>query len=214
MSEMFAGMASLRSLLDALRPEASMVRRTFGLNEALFHYGDAVDGLHFVEAGEVRLEIVHRDGSVIAADIIGAGEHIGLMDLMAPVPVRTVTARATTTTTTTFVRMRSLTPLLSSPEIVQRIALDLAMRERRGVGRISELTRPRAAGRMAAVLLHQFHSRVRIGTTQHVLASMAGVTRQTASDVIGELVAVGAISRSGRSLRLVDRSVLIEVADG
>jgi CRP-like cAMP-binding protein len=212
-SDQLSQVPSVREVLGAVEPALMVLPRRYGVNEAIYHYGDHADGLHLIEAGEVRLEIVHRDGSVVGTDLLIAGDHIGLMDLMTHPPVRHVTARATAITETSFIRIRSISDLLATPMASTAIALDLARRERRTVGRISELTRPRAASRVAAVLLHQFQRSTRVTTTQHVVASLAGVTRQTVSEVIVELLERNVLHRAGRGLRVNDIRALALQAD-
>jgi CRP/FNR family transcriptional regulator, cyclic AMP receptor protein len=204
---------SLRQLIEQLDPPLTAVHRRFGLNEVLFHFGDVAEGIHFVESGEVRRELVHRDGTVAGVEILRAGDHIGLVDLVSAQPQRSSTARATAATTTSFFRLRSVVPLLERPDGGARLVLDLADGDRRSLRRISELTRPRATSRVAAVLLHQFSHGDDVNTTQQVVASLAGVTRQTVSDVIGDLLGRGVLTRASRGLRIANRSALAAQAE-
>jgi CRP-like cAMP-binding protein len=204
---------SLQQLIEQLDPPLMGVRRRFGLNEVLFHLGDVAEGIHFITSGEVRRELLHRDGNVAGVEILRAGDHVGLVDLVASQPRRSSTARATAVTVTQFFRLRSVAPLLKLPDGGARLVIDLADSDRRSLRRISELTRPRAASRVAAVLSEQFRHGDDVTTTQQVVASLAGVTRQTVSDVVGDLIAKGVVTRRARGLRILDRCALAHLAE-
>lgn len=172
--------------------------RTFRKNHPLFVEGHAADSVYVLVAGAVSITRLHDDGREVAIEILGPGSMIGEVGLFGH-PVRSAGVEALdTTTAVTFPSHQFKGLMLHYPELSWAVAEVLAERLRRANERLQDLALHDARGRIRAVLrrLAADHGRqqpdggvtIPLRMRHSDIARLAGVSRETATRVMGSLV--------------------------
>jgi CRP-like cAMP-binding protein len=212
-------------LLAPLAPEprrrvlAAAHRRRFDRDATVFWAGDLGDSLHLVASGHVAAQITTRRGDVATVRIIGPGEHFGELAIVSPGP-RSATIRALTPAETLVIGHEDFEQLRQDPEIERVFVAALATEIRRLAGALTDALYLTAHDhlwkRLAAVdtLFAGTSDETELPLTQSMLASLAGVTRQTANKFLDDVESRGVIRRDTRGrVTVIDRAALHASAD-
>jgi CRP/FNR family transcriptional regulator, cyclic AMP receptor protein len=198
---------------------AAARRRTFGRGEVLFHEGDPGDTLHVIAEGRIAVRVSTPLGDTATLTVLGPGAAFGELALVVPDGVRTATAVALEPSATWEVHRAAFERLRRASPAVDRFLVELlAGRVQRLTGALLEALYLPAEQRVLRRLrtLAHVYGGLRGGTiircTQEDVASMAGVTRPTANQVLRGLAADGVVAvRRGR-IELVDPDALDRLA--
>jgi CRP/FNR family cyclic AMP-dependent transcriptional regulator len=207
-------------LLAPLAPEsrqrvlAAAHRRRFDRDATVFWVGDPGDSVYFVASGHVAAQITTPRGDVATVRIIGPGEHFGELAIVSPGP-RSTTIRALTPAETLVIGHDDFARLREDPEIERVFVEALANEIRRLAGVLADALYLTASDnlwkRLAAVetLFAGASGETELPLTQSMLATLAGVTRQTANKFLDDVESRGVIRRDARGrVTVVDRAAL------
>ncbi len=158
--------------LRALAPESR--RKKYRAGEVIFSAGDAGDGFHIVETGQVRISAVVGPNEPRTLATIGPGDFFGEMAVVDEAP-RSATATAETATTTLFVGRDILLRLLEKrPHLALNLLREFSARmralNRKYVDEILQAERLAVVGRFAGTIVHDFKNPLTIiGLTAEML---------------------------------------------
>jgi CRP-like cAMP-binding protein len=185
----------------------------------VFWAGDPGDSLHLIASGHVAAQITTPRGDVATVRILGPGEHFGELAVVSPGP-RSATVRALDAVETLVVHHDDFQDLLQSAPIKDALVTALAMEVRRLAQALTDALYLPAGDhlwkRLAAVeaSFAGAGDETVLPVNQSVLATLAGVTRQTANKFFDEAEAAGVIRRDGRGrITVIDRPGLSARAD-
>lgn len=214
------------TFLEALTPgEHDLLRRTsrtrtLARKEIVCFEGDLRAHPSVVLDGFIRLDRTARDGTRAVLGLRGPGDLMGELPLLdgGPQPAE---ANALTGAQILIVQPAAFEQLLArNPIACLSVAAGMAQQlrwcyEACGDG-INGVARARIAGRIldvADVMGQVRDGAIEMGApiTQADLAGMAGVCRESATRVIGDLRRAGAITYSGRRLRILRPDVLEKI---
>ena len=184
----------------------------------MFWAGDPGDSVHLIVSGHVAAQINTPRGDVATVRIMGPGQHFGELALVSPGP-RSATMRALTPLETMVIRFDDFKILREDPEIERIFVEALATEIRRLAGSLTDALYLPASDqlwkRLAAVeaVFAGAADETELPLTQSMLATIAGVTRQTANKFLDEAESRGVIRRDARGrVWVVDRVALHERA--
>lgn len=203
---------------DRQRILAAARRRRFGRDEVVFWEGDPGDEVHLIASGHVACQITTARGDVATVRVLGPGQHFGELALVSPGP-RSATIRALDTLETLVLRNQDFTALRADPAIEAGFVTLLAMEIRRLSGALTDALYLSATDhlwrRLAEVEAAFAGSapETSLPLSQGTIATLAGVTRQTANKFFDAAEARGVIRRDTRGrITVVDRAALHERA--
>jgi CRP-like cAMP-binding protein len=209
------------ALLAPLEPSqrrevlAATRRRRFARDEVLFWSGDPGDALHLLARGHVAAQITTPRGDVATVRVLGPGEHFGELALVSPGP-RSSTIRALDDVETLVLQHEEFQELRRTPAIEEVFVTALGLEIRRLAAALTDALYLPATDHLwkrLAVVEDVFGSDGAatsvLPVTQSMLASLAGVTRQTANRFLDRAEAAGIIRRDRRGrIQVVDRDEL------
>ncbi|HLS89239.1 MAG TPA: Crp/Fnr family transcriptional regulator [Sphingobacteriaceae bacterium] len=218
-----SGAISRRALRAALA--ASRVR-AFRQGEMILPCCGSTPALHLIRAGLVKVSLYSKNGHEKIIGLRGPGSLVGT--LWAPtghVPCKGVTALSPGVTTRSWDH-RALAGLARShPELLGLLVKFLSYKVAVLTTQIEGLAFASANQRICSCLLElatafgrQDHGgsavTIPIAVTQNDLASMAAVSRVTASKAWGHLREQGVVSKAGRGLVVTDLEALRSLVSG
>ena len=205
---------------DRRRLLASTHRRRFTRREVLFHEGDPGDTLHLIDKGRLAVRITTPLGDVATLGVLGPGECVGEMALLAT-GRRGATVIALEKTETLSLHRDQFEELRQRNPAVDRFLVDiLAAEVRRLDDQLMEalfLPVERRVLRRLLALTDVYTgdangTGVEIPLTQDDLASLAGTSRATVNRVLRQAEEAGAVSLSRGRIRVTDRALLAKRA--
>jgi CRP-like cAMP-binding protein len=203
--------ALLAGLSDADRRGvlATLRRRKFARREVIFHEGDAGESVHLVDSGHVGIRITTPAGDVALVRIVGPGGFFGELALLTPGP-RTATAIALEGAQTLTMSREQLDELRrASSSASDMLVTALAVEVRRlAAAHVEALYLP-ADKRVYRRLLDAARAYgatppIAIPLTQDEIAQLAGTTRPTANQLLGEAQEAGAITLARGRIEVAD----------
>jgi CRP-like cAMP-binding protein len=198
---------------------SSARRRRFARDEVLFWAGDPGDSLHLIASGHVAAQTTTPRGDVATVRILGPGEHFGELAVVSPGP-RSATVRALDAVETLVLHHDDFQHLLESAVMKDALVTALAVEVRRLAQALTDALYLSAGDhlwkRLAAVeaAFADSAAETLLPVTQSMLATLAGVTRQTANKFLDDAEVAGVIRRDTRGrITVVDREGLRARAD-
>jgi CRP-like cAMP-binding protein len=179
----------------------------------VFWAGDPGDSLHLLVSGHVAAQISTPRGDVATVRVLGPGDHFGELAIVSPGP-RSATIRALDAVETLVVAHDVFNELRRTPEIEEVFVTALAVEIRRLSAALTDALYLPAADqlwkRLAAVesVFAGDAPETVLSITQSMLASIAGVTRQTTNKFLDDAEAVGIIRRDRGQITVIDRAAL------
>ncbi len=205
---------------DELRLLAKLAgRRDYAAGESLFRQGDRAEGFYVVVKGQLKVCRLGREGREQVLHILGPGEVCG------EVPVfqgghYPATAMAVGSLSTLYIPGDKFLELgLRQPEILLEMLAILSVRLRGFVRLIDDLSLQEISARLAKHLLdleaRQGHAgELRLECAKTVLAARLGTVAETLSRTLRKLQDRQIVTVTGKTVRLLDREALQDVAAG
>ena len=192
--------------------------RRYGRNEIIFSEEETGRYMYIINRGRVKVSRILANGRETILAFHEAGEYFGEMSL-----IDGETAPATVTalvpTVILFIDSRDFVRLLDNPQVNRALCKMLSKRCRDAWAQISVLTFHHADARIRATLYQLCKERgketekgVRINfhLTHRDLAEVAGISRETATRVLGQLQDQQLIALDQRCLLVSDPQRLVE----
>jgi CRP-like cAMP-binding protein len=170
--------------------------------------------VHLLASGHVAVQVTTSRGDVATLRVLGPGEHFGELAIVSPGP-RSATVRALDAVSTLVLHHAQFEELRRLASIEDVLVTALAMEVRRLAGALTDALYLPASDhlwkRLAAVeaVFADADGETVLPVTQSTLASLAGVSRQTANKFLDDAEAAGIVRRDRRGrLSVVDREAL------
>jgi len=211
---MFKGLP--RADLDQLAEIAE--DRKVARGRKIFFEGDEGDGFYVVLSGRVKIFKLSPDGKEQTLHLFGPGEPFGEVALFAGTRFP-ANAEAMEAGRVLFFPTRSFADLIQrNPSIAMNMLGLLSMRLRRFTALIEDLSLKEVPGRLAAYLLYlsteeQGGAELSLDITKAQLASLLGTIPETLSRILGGMAQRGLIESEGRTIRILDREALEDLAE-
>lgn len=213
-------MAIFQDLADAeLQSVAEMFQeRQYKKNEIIFVEEDTGQYMYVVKEGRVKVSRSLPNGRETILTFHKEGEYFGEMSLIdgetAPANVTAVVA-----TTILVIGQQDFSVLLANPKIQSMFLKVLCKRCRNAWAQISVLAFHHADARIRASLDHLSRNRgtptdrgirIDLHLTHRELAEMAGISRETATRVLGQLQSEGSLTIEKGFFLISDAKKLVE----
>lgn len=180
-----------------------VIVRKISPDTVLFHRGDPPTGFVLIKSGRVKLYCQGQDGQEQILHFFEAGDSFAEAALF--LPGYPATARTMTDSELIFVPKDRFQQLLSSnSELALRMIAGLAVKQKRFLNRIEDLTLRDARGRLCHYLSNLLEEtvpvqqKVQLPVTQGALAQLLGVTEETMSRTIRSLRKDGLLVAGGK----------------
>lgn len=189
---------------------ASARRRRFSKGEVLFHEGDPAASIHLVDRGRVAVRISTPLGDVVTVDLLGPGDALGELALLAPGTRRGATAVALEPTETLSLDESVFSALRrDDPSVTEVLVHLLAERVRLLDARLMEALYLPAETRLLRRLIDLGHTYGdTIPLTQEDIAGLAGTTRATVNRVLRREEKAGTLVLARGRVTLLDHEAL------
>lgn len=200
---------------ERLRLEALSVERAIAAGQTLFVEGDTAEGIFLILSGAVRISRTTAGGREQVLHEEGPGA------TLAEVPVFdgrgcVGTAIATTAATVLLVPKAALLDAVArNPSAAARIVSILAARVRRFATLAADLSLQSVDARVARDLIERAAggTEIELPATRELWASQLGTVREQVSRALSRLQKRGAIRVAGRRVSILDRSVVMQIAE-
>jgi CRP-like cAMP-binding protein len=193
------------------------VTRELKKGKALWHFGDEVDGLYFIQSGCIRVETTQSEQGPAMLIIFNQGSWIGEAEIIAGTS-RITTMHALRDCSLLFLPRRDLSALLKQfPELWRGLGYIASEHLYVAVAGMSDLVIRSSSHRLAAILLRLCGARVpgfsgsinlELDITQSELAQLCNVSRSVISEHLEELEQRGIVQTGYGRLRILDVEAL------
>ena len=194
------------------------LEKKMGRGEIIFSEGDKGNGFYVVVEGQVKIHKVSLDGKEKILHIFGPGDPFG------EVPVFTgrafpANAEALSKTRLLFFPKNDFVELImKNPFLALSMLGVLSMRLREFTVQIEHLALKEVPGRIASYLLYvseeqESSNRVELEISKGQLASLLGTIPETLSRIFSKMSSQGLIEVDGRTIWLLDRQGLTDLAE-
>jgi CRP/FNR family transcriptional regulator len=192
--------------------------RAFAKGQVIFTDEDTGQYMYVVKTGRVKVSRWLPSGREVILAFHPAGDCFGEMSLL---DGQTIPATVTAVVPTTILSLHRarFTELLAQPAFAQALLRTLCGRFRDAWRQIEVLTHHHAEARIR-MALHQLCAnkgapteegvRIEVPLTHRELASIAGVSRETVTRVLGHLGERGLVRIEGRQIVVPDPSLLMD----
>ena len=198
---------------DRERLAAAAQRRRFAKGQTIFHKDDPGQSLFIIEEGAVRIYLPTAQGADLTVAVLGPGDFFGDVALLDGRP-RSASAAALENTVAYAVDRADFIELLESRPPAAMAVLSAVTRRLRDADEMAaDLAFLDVAGRLAKKLLELARShgvkqergvRLKVPLTQEDLASMVGITRESANRHLANFRRRGLIESRGRHFTILD----------
>jgi CRP/FNR family cyclic AMP-dependent transcriptional regulator len=184
-------------------------RRKYPARSTIIHAGDKPDSLYLIIDGSVSVLIEDNDGRELVLAYLNVGDFFGEMGLFDGSDVRSAWVRAKTECEVAEISYAKFTQVVrDSPDVLFRVAAQLAMRLRNTSRKVSDLAFLDVTGRVARTLLdlckqpdamtHPDGMQIKI--TRQELGRLVGCSREMVGRVLKALEDQGLISAKGKTM--------------
>lgn len=203
-------------LLDLLTPAtrewmaALAKRRDYSDGELIHARGDLEPSMYVVISGMIKLVRMRRDGSQSFISMIGPGQHVADVVLMADLP-RTNNAVAVGTVTIDHYFRAAFDQLTARHEVLAalyRIAGARLLNALTMIDDLRTLSREAHLAKLLLTLTSSSKTGDAVGVVQEDLASILGVSAMTLAKSLGLLKREGLIETGYRQIRVPNRARL------
>jgi CRP-like cAMP-binding protein len=208
---LFRGLDSAELGLLAAGTREFRVRK----QEILFQKGDTPEGLHVVIMGQIKLALPSAQGGEKVVHMAGPGATFGeaVVFLDKPYPVN---AQATQESLILLISKNEILRALdSNPLFARKMLASLSMRLHELIDDMETCTLRSSMQRVVCYLSHiapdntSLIYSVQLDTSKQTIASQLNLAPETFSRVLGQLSEAGIIEVKGRSIKVLNRSRLI-----
>jgi len=195
-----------------------LVLKRYDPGEFLIYQDDQAAAMFVIVKGTARILRIGADGREQILHIAGTGDTIGEVPMFQGEQYPASAMASGEVEVLTVSREDFLSLGRRHPEMLFGILRIMASRLRRFVELIDDLSLKEVPARLAKFLLDQSlrsgDIEVRLATTKAVLAGRLGATPETLSRALRKMENAGIIEVHGRSISLLSRDRLMEVAAG
>lgn len=196
-----------------------LVDQTFDRSVRIFSEGDEALGFYAVISGRIKIFKLSPQGKEQILHIYGAGNIFGEVPMFAG---GTFPASAETMEKSRvffFSRQSFLEMIRREPILAMNMLAELSRRLRHLSRLIEELSLKEVPGRLAAYLMLLSEKSGNLETlnldiTKTQLAGILGTIPETLSRILSRMINQGIIEVNGRTIKILDRSALIEMSEG
>ena len=211
---LFAGLSE-NHLLEI---ENLAVEKKYSRGENIFSEGDDGDGFYLVVEGQVKIYKVSADGKEKILHIFGPGEPFG------EVPVFTgrafpANAESLSKSLLLFFPKNSFVDMIANnPSLALAMLGVLSMRLREFTVQIEHLALKEVPGRLASYLIYvsgeqESAKSIQLDISKGQLASLLGTIPETLSRIFSKMSSRGLIEVEGKTIWLLDKEGLEELAE-
>lgn len=200
--------------LDRLIP--MLTERNFKPRQLLFSAGDPAERVYLLLRGRVKIFQVAENGKEIILDVVGKGDVVGDMAVVAD-GERTASAQAIDDTVAVSITWEDFGHLVQQSPRLAVAMMELMAHRLAGAQRaFMNLVSKPVSARLADTLLSRQDERglVHLGLTHQELAQTIGTSRETVTALLSRFVALGAIIPAGNGFRISDEDLLDDIANG
>ncbi len=194
-------------------------RRRFSKGHPVFHEGDDGNALFLLERGHVAVHLVTVDGHEITVQVLGPASSFGELALLDDRGARNASVIALDAVEVLRIERRDFVELCSTDmAVIAHLLGQLVATVQRSTTLYAEalhLSADRRVKRRLVELAELYGAESMppiVRLTHDDLASVAGTSRQTVTETIGELAALGVLTQGRAVLRIDDIDALREQA--
>ena len=196
----------------------SMADQTFDRGQTVLSEGEAAEGFFVLVQGKVKIFKLSTEGKEQILHFVGPGESFGEVPMFAggrfPANAETIEKSRIFF----FPRAAFLDLIGTDPTLAMNMLAELSKRLRQMTRLVEELSLKEVPGRLAAYILYLSSESesddVGLDITKGQLASLLGTIPETLSRILGKMSAQEVISVQGRKLKILDRTILEDLAAG
>jgi CRP-like cAMP-binding protein len=196
----------------------SMADQTFDRGQTVLSEGEVAEGFFVLVQGKVKIFKLSTEGKEQILHFVGPGESFGEVPMFSG---GRFPASAETTEKSRiffFPRAAFLNLIGTDPTLAMNMLADLSKRLRQMTRLVEELSLKEVPSRLAAYILYLSSENesddVGLDITKGQLASLLGTIPETLSRILGKMSAQEVISVQGRKLKILDRTILEDLAAG
>lgn len=195
--------------------------RTCRAGEMLIGETDTDHAFHVVIEGQVKLYKISAEGKEQTLNLLGPGEPFGMCTAFAvdSFPANAMALEESGILLIPGPVMESIA--MNEPRLLLNIIRLLSERLRESMILIESLALKEIPQRIASFLIHALKgegergaSQLELTVTQRELAKILGATPEALSRALRKMINAGMLAVDGRSVRIVDRKALGELAEG
>jgi CRP/FNR family transcriptional regulator len=203
---MFEGLAS--GVLDRLLEHC--VERTFARGETVFVEGQSSRGLLVILRGLLKVYKLGEGGREQILEIEGPGRSVAELPLFDGLPYPASCAALEDTVLLVIPPERFRQLVGAEANLAHAVIRSLSRRMRQMVGLVEEISLKAVRVRLAGLLLEMAGdgTEVQLTLTHQEIAARIGTVREIVSRTLNRMVREGAIAVDGRTVSLLDRSLL------
>lgn len=184
-------------------------RRKYPARSTIIHAGDKPDSLYLIIDGSVSVLIEDNDGRELVLAYLNIGDFFGEMGLFDGSDVRSAWVRAKSECEVAEISYAKFTQVSrDNPDVLFRVAAQLAMRLRNTSRKVSDLAFLDVTGRVARTLLElckqpdamTHPDGMQIKITRQELGRLVGCSREMVGRVLKALEDQGLISAKGKTM--------------
>ncbi|GAB6057727.1 Crp/Fnr family transcriptional regulator [Desulfonatronum parangueonense] len=187
--------------------------------DLIFSEGDPAAGFFLVLSGQVKVFKMSFDGKEQVLHFVGPDEIFAEVPVYSggAYPANAATLRETRTLFFPRAAIRRL--VARDPNLAMNMLADLSKRLRQLTRLVENLSLKESPARLAAYLLHAGSElvqtdEVELDVTKGQLATLLGTTPETLSRTLKKMSENGVIEVHGRTIRLLDKAALEDMAAG
>ena len=196
----------------------SMADQTFDRGQTVLSEGEAAEGFFVLVQGKVKIFKLSTEGKEQILHFVGPGESFGEVPMFSggrfPANAETIEKSRIFF----FPRAAFLDLIGTDPTLAMNMLAELSKRLRQMTRLVEELSLKEVPGRLAAYILYLSSENesddVGLDITKGQLASLLGTIPETLSRILGKMSAQEVISVQGRKLKILDRTILEDLAAG
>ncbi|MDX1468339.1 MAG: Crp/Fnr family transcriptional regulator [Acidimicrobiia bacterium] len=195
--------------LDLIRDVGEMVSKYPGTH--LFKEGEAAEAAYLVERGEVEVyRGSGKDRRVVTR--VGPGSVLGDIAMFGDTPYVSSAKAIDAVRAFRFPRDRLLPELTKHPAVCLRWLVAGLRQLEDTQRRVIRLMHKTVLSQVADLLAEEAERRSEVALSQATIAALLGVSRQSVNEALGRLRGQGVVETGYRSIRILDRDRLVEVA--
>jgi CRP-like cAMP-binding protein len=195
------------------------VNSIFRRGDTIFSEGDDADGFYILRTGRVKIFKLSFEGKEQILHIIGLGEPFGEAPVFSggTFPAH---AEALEESRVIFFSKRAFIELIKKdPSIALNMLAILSRRLKQFTGLVENLSLKEVPQRLASYFLFMSNSKenedsLELDMAKGQLANILGTIPETLSRILSKMVNQGLIRVQGRTIKLIDKKGLEEVATG
>lgn len=213
-SQLFGGLPEA----DLAAIEKIAAVKHFDKGEMIFFEGDEGIGFYLVALGRVSVFKLAPDGREQTLHLVKEGDAIGAVPVFSGKSFP-ANARALTQCRLIFIPREKFIQLIADkPLLTMNLLALLATRLREFTIQVENLSLKEIPSRLAAYLLYLSREQggsdlIGLSVTKGQLASLLGAGPESLSRALGSLKARGLVAEDGEGIRLINRTLLTELAE-